>query len=295
MIARLVRSKLFWLIVATTASLVTLSITSKTRQNLMFYEKALSYVYVPVQKGLAYVGCNIQNSMAYFSDAKILSQENKEFKLKIDKLEEENRKLKGLEQENKRLGDLLGIKDKFQNYQMITCRIIAKDSGNWFNTFIIDKGTNDGISSNMAVLTPQGLVGQTVAVTPNSAKVMAIIDNGGAASARLSESRELVVVSGDITLKEELPKELQKTSSNETTVKHLNPPFIRMKYIPVGVKVLVGDEVETSGMGGVYPPGIMIGKIVEVDNDKPQLMRYAVIQPTVDFKRLEEVVVLKNK
>ena len=81
MIARLVRSKLFWLIVATTASLVTLSITSKTRQNLMFYEKALSYVYVPVQKGLAYVGCNIQNSMAYFSDAKILSQENKEFKL----------------------------------------------------------------------------------------------------------------------------------------------------------------------------------------------------------------------
>ena len=295
MIARLVRSKLFWLFVATVASLATLSITSKTKENSMFYEKALSYVYVPVQKGLTYVGYNIQNSMAYFADAKLLSQENKELKFAIDKLEEENRKLMGLEQENKRLGNLLGIKDKFQNYEMITCRIIAKDSGNWFNTFTIDKGINDGISPNMTVITPNGIVGQTVSATPSSAKVMTIIDNGGAASARLSKSRELVVVSGDITLKEELPKDLQKSLSNESTVKHLNPPFIRMKYIPVGVQVSVGDEVETSGVGGIFPPGIMIGKVVEVDNDKPQLMRYAIIQPTVDFKRLEEVVVLKNK
>ncbi len=275
MIARLVRNKFFWLIVVTVFSLGALSITSRPRDNLLIHEKALSYIYVPMQKGLAYVAYNTQNALTYFNDAHKLSLENKALLEQVARLEEENRRLLSLEHENKWLRDAMGLKGRFENYHEITCRIIAKEAGNWFNLFTIDKGTRDGIDSGMTVITPKGLIGQTVSATPNSATVMAIIDSGSFASARLAESRDLVGVRGDLMLKDN--------------------GLVKLVYIPVGVQITEGDTVETSGMGGIFPPGIIIGKVVSVDNDKPQLMRSAVVQPGVDFKRLEQVIVLKKK
>lgn len=275
MLARLVKNKLFWLVVVTVASLATLSATSKPRDNLMFYEKAFSYLYVPIQKGFAYTTGNVQEMFSYFNDSKVLTDENEQLKLRVAQLEDEVRKLSGLQEENERLREVLRVKGKFDNYEMVTCRIISKEAGNWFNIFTIDKGTNDGIDYNMAVITPKGLVGKVVYSTPESSKVVAIIDNGSYASARLSKTRDLVGIRGDLTLNDQ--------------------GLIRMVYIPVGVQVSEGDIVETSGMGGIFPSGIMIGTVVKVDNDKPQLMRSALVQPAADFKRLEEVVVLKRK
>lgn len=275
MIARLFRNKVFWLVIITTFCLAAFSVTSKSRDKLTFYENATSYIYVPIQKGLSYVSYNIQGLLTYFNDAKSLSAENKVLKDRIARLEEENRKLQGLEEENKRLQEILGIKGSFEEYDMVTSRIIAKEAGNWFNIFTIDKGTKDGITANMTVMTPRGLVGYTISSTPNSSKVMAVIDSESYVSARLSKSRDLVGVRGDLALKES--------------------GLVRMVYIPAGVEVSPGDTIETSGMGGVFPAGILIGKVKSMDNDKPQLMRSAVVQPNVDFKRLEEVVVLKRK
>jgi rod shape-determining protein MreC len=205
----------------------------------------------------------------------VLSIENQELKNKIAQLQEENRNLASFARENQRLQNILGISGKYENYDMVTCRIIAKDTGNWFNTFTIDKGTNDGIKTNMTVMAPQGLVGQTISSTPTSSKVMAIIDTGSSVSARLSQQRDLMVIRGDLTLKDQ--------------------GLVKMNYIPVGVTVAQGDVIETSGMGGIFPEGIIIGKISKLENDKPQLMRYAIVQPQVDFRRLEEVVILRNK
>lgn len=275
MLARLARNKIFWLVIVTVASIVALSTTSKSRDSLMFYEKALSYVYVPVQKGLSYTIFHVQDMLSYFNDARALTIENQQLKQKVDKIEQYSRELSHLEAENERLRGILGLKGKYEDYDVITCRIIAKEAGNWFNVFTINKGTNDGIGPNMTVVTPKGLVGKVVSSSPGSSKVMAIIDCGSSISARLSETRDLIIIKGDLALKD-----------NGT---------VRMNYIPVGVEVNVGDVVETSGMGGIFPPGIMVGTVTSVDNTKPQLMRYAIVQPNVDFKRLEEVVVLRNK
>lgn len=275
MLARLAKNKIFWLVVVTLISIATLSSTSKSRDSLMFYEKALSYVYIPVQKGLAYVAYNIHDMLTYFDDAKAMSEENKNLKLRLEQIEEENRGLSELKVENDRLLGELELKGKFENYDTVVSRIIAKEMGNWFNIFTIDKGSKDGIEVNMTVITPKGLVGQVVSATPEASKVMAIIDSGSSVSARLSKTRDLVIVRGDLSLKDN--------------------GLIKMNFIPVGVEVAEGDIVVTSGIGGIFPRDIMIGKVVNVDNNKPQLMRYAVVQPEVDFKRLEEVMVLKNK
>ncbi|MGE5473386.1 MAG: rod shape-determining protein MreC [Ignavibacteriales bacterium] len=275
MLTRAFKNKIFWLVIITIASLVALAYTSKSRASISFYEKAISYVYTPIQKGFNYVAKNVQDTRGYFNDAKVLTDENKNLKVKIVQLEEQNRKLAGLEYENQRLRDILDVKGKYENYSMITCRIIAKESGNWFNIFTIDKGTNDGINYNMAVVTPKGVVGQVVSAGPSSSKVMSIIDSGSSVSGRLTKTRDLVILRGDLKLKEN--------------------GLIKMLYIPVGVQIADGDIVETSGIGGIYPPEILIGKVKKIDNEQPKAVRYAVIEPTVDFKKLEEVIVLKPK
>lgn len=274
MITRLLKSKIFWLFVATVTCLVTLALTSKPREDVMFYEKVVNYVYIPVQKGISKISSGVKEVLLYFSDAKALSIENQNLKRRISELEEENRRLLGLEEENRRLNEILKLKSNFHNYETIVGRIIAKDPSNWFNIFVVDKGKKDGVNVNMAVVAPQGLVGQVTSVTYNSAKVMAIIDNNSSVSARLTKSRDLVVVRGDLSLKDQ--------------------GLIKMNYIPVGVEVKEGDTVETSGIGGIFPKGIFIGRVIKVDNKQPQIMRYAIVQPAVDFKRLEEVVILKE-
>jgi len=274
-LARLFKNKIFWLIIITVFSLVALAYTSKTRASISFYEKAINSIYAPVQKGVNYVAKNIQDTLGYFNNAKMLTDENNNLKTKILQLEEQNRKLAGFEDENQRLKNILDVKGKYENYNMVTCRIIAKESGNWFNIFSIDKGTNDGINYNMAVVTPKGIVGQVISAAPTSAKIMSIIDSGSSVSGRLSKTRDLVILRGDLRLREN--------------------GFIKMLYIPVNVQIADGDIVETSGIGGIYPPGIMIGKVKNIDNDKPKAVRYAVVEPSVDFKKLEEVIVLKPR
>lgn len=275
MITRIIKNKSFWLVIATIASLVMLSTTVKVRENLFFFEKAVSYVYVPIQKGLSYIEYNISNTLLYFNNAKALSIENENLKNKIAQLEEENRSLISFAQENERLKEFLDISDKYDKYDKVTCKIIAKDTGNWFNTFTIDKGLNNGIKPNMTVMTPKGLVGQTISSTPTSSKVMAIIDARSSVSVRLTKQRNFMIVRGDLTLKEQ--------------------GLVKMNYIPTEVIINQGDSIQTSGIGGIFPEGIMIGRIIRIENDKTRLMRYAIVQPEIDFKRLEEVVVLKNK
>lgn len=275
MLTRLFKNKIFWLVIITIASLVALAYTSKNRASISFYEKTINYIYTPVQKGFAYVSKSAQNTLGYFNNAKVLTEENNNLKLKILQLEEQNRKLAGFEYENQRLRDILDIKGQYEDYSMITCRIIAKESGSWFNMFTIDKGTNDGIAHNMAVVTPKGVVGQIVSAAPYSSKVMSIIDSGSSVSGRLTKTRDLVILRGDLKLREN--------------------GFVKMLHIPVGVQVADGDIVETSGIGGIYPSGILIGKIKKIDNEKPKAVRYAVVEASVDFKKLEEVIVLKPK
>ena len=157
------------------------------------------------------------------------------------------------------------------------CRLYhnRQGSGNWFEVFTINRGSKDGIEINSPVITAYGLVGRVSEVNLFTSKVVSIIDMDSTVAARVSSSRDVLIVRGDASLR--------------------SSGLCRMDYISPDVDIMPGDVIETSGLGGIYPKGIIIGQVKDVIRNEGQFDSYAVISPVVDFKRLEEVIVLKEK
>ena len=201
----------------------------------------------------------IQNSLVYLKN-KIKG--NDSFFQNIDKLKAENDDLK---QKNSEL------EQKYSDYESIPGYVINKEISNFGNTLIINVGQKDGIEPNMTVISDKGLVGYIISTTNNTSKVQTIIDTATAVSATISTSRDSIIVRG--TLNENYN--------------------LKATYIPTDAKLLQGDTVETSGIGGIYPKGIKIGKIKEIVNTKNITDRYAIVETAVDFSKLETVLVIK--
>lgn len=272
---RLIKSKLFILLAVTVAILVIMGLSSKQDSKINYAGNVFSVVLSPFQEFINYLGGQIDGASGYLKDTKVLREENETLKAQIDKLEKEIKDLSDYREKNKELREALNIKDQFSDFDFLGANIIGKDMGNWFNVFTIDRGVQDGIGNNFAVITSKGLVGRVIGTDLISSRVISIIDEGSTVSARISKTRDLVVVKGDLKLKDE--------------------GLCRLDYIPPDVDVSVGDKIETSGLGGIYPKGIIIGEIKEVRRRSSELNRYAIIKPAVDFKRLEEVLILVSK
>lgn len=255
--------------------LVIMGVSAKKDSKLHYIGDVISVPLSPVQNFFSFLGEKVQGSLTYFQDTKALKKENDELKAKVDKLEDENRTLQRYAEENKSLREALNLKDQFKDYDYVGGNIIAKDLGNWFNIFTIDRGGNDGVTVDSPVITSKGLVGSVTETAPLTAKVLSIIDVDSTVSAIIAKTGDVVKVSGDLNLK--------------------NQGLCRMDYIPLGLDLEVGDQVQTSGVGGIYPRGILIGKVKQVIQANNELNRYAIIEPAVDFKRLQEVFVLKSK
>jgi rod shape-determining protein MreC len=150
--------------------------------------------------------------------------------------------------------------------------VVGRDPGTWTSTIIINRGTADGIAKDMPVVTPQGLVGSVVSVYGNVAKVNLILDPRSAVGALVQrpESRVAAIVEGN--------------SATPLTPKMVN--------IARDADVIKGDKIITSGFGGIYPKGLLIGEVVDLVNEEGGLLKYAVLNPAVDFGRLEEVSVI---
>ena len=152
--------------------------------------------------------------------------------------------------------------------------VVGRDLGTWTSTIIINRGTADGITKEMPVVTPQGLVGNVVSVYTNAAKVQLILDARSAVGTLVQrpESRVAAIVEGSSTTQ-------------------LMP---RMVNIARDADIIKGDKLITSGFGGIYPKGLLIGEVVDIVNEEGGLLKYAILKPAVDFDRLEEVFVIVN-
>ncbi|MCX7923842.1 MAG: rod shape-determining protein MreC [Clostridia bacterium] len=276
---RLIKSKFFIVMTVTILMLVVIGVTSSRVSQLNWLNNIISVPLSPVQKFFSYSSQKIEGGFGYFKDVKQVKNENEELKNKISLLEKENRELLRYRVENKELREVLDLKDQFNDYEMVGANVIAKDPGNWFGIFRIDRGGKDGIKSAEGMYYPvinnRGLIGVVLNSDIISSKVVSIIDPGSSVSAIISKTRHQVIVKGDLSLKEK--------------------GFCKMDLIPLDADIAVGDTVETSGIGGIFPKGILIGKVKRVMQSGNELGRYAIIEPSVDFKRLEEVFVLKNK
>lgn len=269
------KSRALIVLVVTLVLIVVIGLTINPHNGVNWIGNIISVPFTSVEKVFAYAGQEVKAGVALFDDIEKLRSENKSLKDEIDKLNNERAEYVRLKTENENLKKALDLKDQLDGIEMVGANVIAKDSGNLFNIFIIDKGTANGISNNMPVITSKGLVGKVYSAQPFSSKVISIIEDGSSVSAVVSKSRDLVVVKGDLKLGKE--------------------GLCKLEYIPDNLDLTQGDIIETSGLGGTYPKGIIIGTVKEVRTSESDLKRYAIIEPAADLKRISQVVILKSE
>lgn len=272
---RILTNKIFILVLIVILLLALAAVSYSEKSGVNIIGNIISVPAAPLQRAFSFVSEKVGDFFDYFEDVKKTQTENEELLKRISELEQQILDIEKLEKENKMLKDALNFKDQYDEYDFIGSSIIAKDPGNWFEVFTINRGSKDKILPDSPVITAYGLVGRVSKVDLLSSRVVSIIDMDSTISARLSKTRDLIVVRGDVELK--------------------SKGLCRADYIPPNADVMPGDTVETSGLGGIYPKGIIIGKIVSVISNEGQYDSYAIIEPVVDFKRLEDVIVLKKK
>lgn len=249
-------------------------LTWETRSRISPIEQSVTHVIIPIQKGVTYFGDWLTNRVDFVTNISELESQNSALLVEVDRLTYENQILSQSKDELERLRELYDLDQRYADYPKTGARIIGKDPGNWYSVFTIDKGTDDGIEVNMVVMADAGLVGKIIEVGPGYSKVRSIIDDTSSVSATILRTKDLCTLRGDLTL--------------------FNEGVISIEYIPSEVNLIEGDQVTTSHLGEVYPPGILIGEIVSIDKDPDQLSQKAFVKPVVDFKHLEDVLVINQ-
>ncbi len=249
-------------------------LTWEIREKTSPIEQSVSYVIIPIQKGVTYFGDWLVDRVDFVNNINELELMNTELQEQVDQLTYENQILDQSKEELDRLRALYELDECYADYPKIGARVIGKDPGNWYSVFNIDKGSKDGIEVNMVVLAGAGLVGKIIEVGPNYAKVRAVIDDTSSVSSLVVRTNDLCTVNGDLTL--------------------FNEGYLTVDYLSDDINLVINDEITTSHLGSVYPPGILIGKVVKIEDDPDKLTQLAYIEPYVDFKHLQEVLVINQ-
>ena len=259
-------------IIITIIVLILIVVFSNGENNASFFENVASKLVMPVQNGLTYLKNKISGNSTFFTDINKLKEENEELQAKNSELEQSLRELENIKTENEMLKGYMNLTEKYGEYQTIPAYVINKDISNYSKTIIINVGKNDGIKENMTVIADEGLVGYIVSVTDTTAKVQTIIDTASSVSATMSSTDESIICKGTLDSTKEL----------------------KAMYIPTEYNIIQGDSIETSGLGGIYPKGIHIGTVKQVESTKNVTDRYAVIEVAVNFDKLSTLLVINN-
>jgi len=233
----------------------------------------VSRTIIPFQQGVSAVSQFAVDKVEAYGNMQELLEENKTLREQVTLLTNENILLQQDMFELNNLRQLYKLDTAYTEYKKVGARIISKDMGNWFDSFIIDKGVEDGLSINMNVMAGSGLVGYISEVGPNWARVVSIIDDTSNTSGKVLSTGDNIIVSGDL-------KEM--VSGN----------ILYKQLIDSNNAVSVGDKIVTSSISDKYLPGILIGYITSISVDSNNLTKSGLLTPAVDFEHLEEVLVV---
>lgn len=238
---------------------------------------AAGYVFIPMQEGINQVGTWFSDKADNLKQLSDVMAENEELKKQVDSLTAELNTVKLEQYELDNLRELYDLDQKYPSYEKVAANVIGKDSGNWFNTFTIDKGSEDGIEVDMNVMSGSGLVGIVTEVGPNYAKVTTIINDTSKVRGMVSTTSDNLIVSGSLqNMNENMVIEFDNLNDKDD-------------------EVAVGDPVVTSYVSYDYQQGILIGYISSIEMDSNNLTKSGTITPVVDFEHIEEVLVILNK
>lgn len=235
------------------------------------------YVFTPMQKGINTVGTWFVSRADELKSLKAVMQENEELQTEVDKLTTELNTIKLEQYELDNLRELMQLDQKYPSYKKVAARIIGSDTSNWFNTFVIDKGTKDGIERDMNVIAGSGLVGIVIDVGPNYAKVRSIIDDATNISGMTISTTDRCIINGNLE------------SMNENQVIEFSD--LECEENAIGT----GEQLVTSNISNKYLEGILIGYISSIQRDSNNLTYSGTVTPAVDFKHLQEVLVILDK
>jgi rod shape-determining protein MreC len=236
-------------------------------------QAAAGAIVIPFQKSISGIASLLEDFQENFREKQELLDENKELKATIDRLNEQNQNLIQDQGELERLQKLYELDEEYTDYPKIAASIISKDPGNWYDTFIINRGSNDGIRVNNNVIAGKGLVGIVTDVGPDWATVRSIIDDSSNVSAMTVSTMDTCVVEGELELADEGKLRFEQLYDVEN-------------------KVTVGERVVTSNISENYLEGIFIGYVSEVVQDSNNLTKNGYLVTPVDFSHLKEVFVI---
>ena len=231
------------------------------------------FIIVPLQEGISKAGSWLSTRSEELVEIRSLLKENEALKAQVDELTMENIRLQQDRYELTNLRELYDLDSQYEEYNKVGARIIAKDTGNWFHSFTIDKGSDDGLAIDMNVMAGSGLVGRIIAVGPNWSKVLSIIADNSNTSGMVLSTSDNLIVTGDLEL-------------------YADGVISFEKLVDSADRVVEGDKIVTANVSDKYLPGILIGYISAINVDSNNLTKSGLITPAVDFEHLEEVLVI---
>jgi rod shape-determining protein MreC len=251
--------------------LILMSRSSQTRlgSTRTMFERTVMTIFSPVPKTVNWIGGTASDMYHGYLDMRRAVNENTSLRRKVSALTTENLKLQQSDSDLRRLRSLLGYSEQFAlNTSM--AHVIMQDTASRFKSIIIDRGSDDGVEVNDAIVNASGLIGRVVLTTNDLAKIQLITDNNCAVGSMIERTRRQGVVRG-----------------NGSTITN-------MYDVPSLADVQPGDRVLTAGIDGVFPKGIPIGNVVRADQGQ-SLFKSIVVKPAVDFGSIEEVIVIHTR
>lgn len=238
---------------------------------------ASNTIFVPMQTGLEKIGYFTSKVKAERSNASQLSKENKKLKSEVNELTNQLNQIQLQKSELEDLKKLYKLDQNYSNYKKTGATIIARSQDNWFNTFTINKGTDDGIEKDMNVIADGGLVGLVVKTGKNYSVVRSIIDDMASVSGMSLNTGNTCIISGDLQ---------SMTSSGRIKITDLENNNQAIKD---------GEPIVTSNISDKYVPGLLIGYVDKLNLDQNDITYSGTLTPAVDFKHLQNVLVILDK
>lgn len=201
------------------------------------------------------------------ASVRVLREENKRLRAEVQLLRQAQSQFEELRLRHERLQSLLNFQDA-SGLRTVAASVIGWDATNWSKTITLDRGSSAGLAENMAVITHEGIVGHLIRVSPTASQALLITDHRAAVDALIQRTRASGVF----------------VSSPDG--------MGRLKYLPRGAEVRAGDRVISSGLGGLYPKGLMLGRVERVESNGDGLFQRVEVAPAVDFSRLEDVLIV---
>ncbi|MFH1623740.1 MAG: rod shape-determining protein MreC [Pseudomonadota bacterium] len=249
------------------AAMLLVSLNIKEREKLSLSEKIILEISSPFQKAIQFSIRGVTTLWSNYIFLVNLKKENDALRKALNTLKGENIELREAVIANNRLRKLLLFKKKFMT-PMVPAEVIGEDPSSWFKAILLDKGSKDGIERKMAVVTSEGIVGRVIEASRTVSKVLLVTDHSSAIAAMVQRTRAKGILEGRVN------------------------QGCQLKYILRGDDVKIGDNIISSGLGGAFPKGLLLGKVSRITTDGFGLFQFVEVSPSVNFTKLEEVFIV---